>query len=217
MKFKYFLGILLIPVSFLKVQAQAKLKGDLMINAGISRCDHFDKLYDIGLRSDVDIVHEKQIAINLINFNVIYLFNADKYKLKPLVGVSFMPHGFIEKGFTTDSLTKLPYQYAFKLSYTSLFGGIRYRAIESGPVKVDIAQMLLPMFRSDNVAHMKTIALSTRTEIFINFRMKNNGIMAISPFFQTGLVKFNTSRRNGNGTDYKPFSYGLNLGTYFKL
>jgi len=217
MKLNALLLLLICVVSVSKVKAQAKLKGDLMINGGIARCDHYNKLYDIGLSSDANIVHEKQVGITLINFNVIYFLKFDNCKLKPLVGVSYMPQGFMEKGYTTDSLSKLPYEYAFKLSYTSLFAGLRYRAIESGKVKVDLCQMLIPMIKADNVAYMKGLGLSTRSEVFINFKMKNNGNIAVSPFFQTGLVKFNTSRRNGNGTNYIPYSYGINFGTYFEL
>lgn len=172
MKFKCLHSILLVLVSFLNVQAQAKLKGDLMINAGIARCDHFDKLYDIGLSSDAKIVHEKQVGITLINFNLIYFFRSEKFKLQPLVGVSFIPQGFWEKGYTMDSLTKVPYEYAFKLSYTSLFAGLKYQALETEKLTVNICQMLMPMLRSDNVAYMKTIALSTRTEFFFKLKIK---------------------------------------------
>lgn len=217
MKLITFLGSLLLMLFSYKLQAQSKLRGELFFNGGIVRCDHYAKMYDIGLSSDVKIVHEKQIGITTVNLNVIYFLNAVNYKLKPFVGVSFMPQGFVQKGYTSDSAINTPYTYAFKPSYISLFLGLRYSALESTQLKIDFAQLLLPMVSSQPFNNLKRIALSTRTEIFFHFKTKKGGQFTLSHFYQTSLVKFNTSKRNGIGTDYKPYSYGLNLGTYFYL
>ena len=200
-----------------KLQAQSKFEGELFFNGGIARCDHYNKMYDIGLSSDVNIIHEKQIGITTVNLNVIYFLNAVNYKLKPFVGVSFMPQGFVQKGYTSDSAVKTPYTYAFKPSYVSLFLGLKYSTFESNRIKIDLAQLVLPMISTESYNNLKRMGLSTRTEIFFHFKTKKGGQFTVSPFYQTSLLKFNTNKRNGIGTDYKPFSFGLNLGTYFNL
>ena len=217
MKLTTFLVLFMLLMFSYKLQAQSKFEGELFFNGGIARCDHYNKMYDIGLSSDVNIIHEKQIGITTVNLNVIYFLNAVNYKLKPFVGVSFMPQGFVQKGYTSDSAVKTPYTYAFKPSYVSLFLGLKYSTFESNRIKIDLAQLVLPMISTESYNNLKRMGLSTRTEIFFHFKTKKGGQFTVSPFYQTSLLKFNTNKRNGIGTDYKPFSFGLNLGTYFNL
>ena len=196
---------------------QAKFKGDVMVSAGLTRCDLYNKLFILGLSSKNGPLYAKtQKAANLFDFNITYFTKKNIGKFEQLFGIGYSPYGFKENGTAlNDSLKTITYTINVRLNYGSIYGGLAYTFIKTKKVNVKLYQTLNPMFIIDkSLSIFNKIGISTRSNILVDFKFKSGNIVSISPFFETSIWKYNNVNKISGSPNFYPYSYGLNLGTY---
>lgn len=219
LKFKKLTLLGVILILNLLTFGQARLKGNVMISAGFSRSDLYTKLFILDLANkNGPIYPNSQIAETFLDFNAVYFFKKNIWKLKPVVGFGYSPQGFIEKGVAyNDSMKLFDYSLPLKLDYISIFGGFSFKILSKNSVNIKFTQTVNPMIdigKSNNV--FRKLAVSVRSNILVDCKFKNGGVACISPFFQTCVTRFNKVQNNPQRPNYYPFSYGITVGTYFK-
>ncbi len=198
---------------------QSKLSGDVMISGGIAKSDLYNKVFDLGLSSsDSKLIPQSQKSAYFLDLNATYFFKADKWKLKPVVGFGYTPIGFDEDGVTLNDSQKLvTYYLPVKFDFISAFVGASYTVISKKEFKIKVIQTFNPMVHINKpVSTVKKLGLSTRTNIVIDFMLKGGGVIDLSPYFQTAIIKFNRNKTNSASPDFYPYRYGVTIGTYFK-
>jgi hypothetical protein len=191
---------------------QQKLKGNLYFNAGIGASGLYKKQFNLGSK-DID-KPESQNTIKSIDLNFGYLLKKQDWTCQPYLGFGYMPMGFIEKGKIISNDTA--YTFVFKLQFVSVFAGYRVQLFKNKTVNISFSHSINPMFGLSNYSFIKKSALMTRLNFVADIELESGNSLSITPFYQTCLGKFNKSRIDNSGTDYFPYSFGINLGTYFK-
>lgn len=199
--------------------SQFKYNGDVMISGGIAKSDLYNKVFDLGLTtSDSKLIPQNQKSAYFFDFYAMCFFKADKWKLKPVLGFGYTPIGFDEDGVTLNDSQKLvTYFLPVKLDYISAFAGASYTVFSKKEIKIKVVQTFNPMVHIEKpVATIKKFGLTTRTNIVIDLTLKGGGVIAVSPFFQTAITKFNRNKTSMSSPNYFPYRFGMTVGTYFK-
>lgn len=190
-----------------------------MFSAGISRSDLYTKLFMLNLTNkNGSLYPNTQTAETFIDFNAVYFFKKDVWKLKPLVGFGYSPQGFTEKGVAyNDSQKLVDYSLALKMDYISFYGGFLYKILSNNSLNIKFTQTVNPMIDiSPSKGLFRKFAVSVRSNLLIDCKFKSGGVACISPFFQTCVTRFNKNQNNPKSPNYYPYSYGITIGTYFK-
>ena len=190
-----------------------------MVSAGVAMSDFYKKLFILDISNRNGPLYPKtQSAETFLNFDINYFFNKEIWVLKPIVGFGYCPQGFIEKGVMyNDSQKLVDYIFRLKQDYISVYGGFSYKIVIKKWINLKFTQTINPMLdinKSNNL--FRKINLSTKSNLIIDIKFKNGGVACISPFFQTCIFKFNKINKIAGSPNYLPYSYGLNIGTYFK-
>ncbi len=210
-------GILLL--SNLLVFSQAKLKGNVMINGGLSMSNLYSKVFVLGLKTETNPLYPRsQKSAFFFDFNVSYIFASPKWICKPIVGLGYTPIGFDEEGTTlNDSQKIVAYYVPVKFEFKSVYGGLSYTLFSKKNIKIWIYQTINPLFNfNKSIPVIKKFGVSARTSFTADVILKSGGVICITPFFQTCITKFNKNKTIRESPNYYPYSYGLNIGTYFK-
>lgn len=196
--------------------SQANLRGELAINAGILQSNIFKKPFNLDLKSDVNLNVVSQKKITLPEMNFVYFFKIKNNKINPIAGIGYTSIGFLEKGNCIINDTLYNYYFRFKNSYSNFFAGVSYKLYNSTKTNIRIAQTLNIMHNINNFNNIKKNAFASRTQIILDHKLASNFVLFFSVFAQTGLTKFNKNEINEKGEKLLPYSYGFNIGTFFK-
>jgi len=187
-----------------------------MFNAGVGQSSFYSRPF-YSFPIERELYPTKQIPRLLADVNILYIFKAPNLVLKPVAGVGYSPQGYKEsgRGLATND-TFYPYRTILKYNYINLFGGVSYRLALFPMWKIRIVQTLNLMGSLENENRLlKKIAPATRTSMIVDILLKNNSNLVLIPFFQTSILPFNTKKYSPVSTNYYPFSYGINIGSYF--
>lgn len=207
--------LVLLLGSFL--QAQTKINGEILVNAGISRSDMYFKVFDMGLNGEKGRLYpQSQKFARFFDFNLNFFLKTKNAHLKPVLGFGYCPTGFNEEGLTPGDSSKIDvYKLAAKMNYYSVYAGLCYELKLNQHLKLKFIQTLNPMYNSDKIIPiMRKAGLAERSSICLDMKLKNGNQFAASVFFQSALIKFNKSVVAAQGPNYLPFSFGFNLGAY---
>lgn len=196
--------------------SQANLSGELAFNVGILQSNILKKPFNLDLKSDGDlnIISQKHITIPEMNF--VYFFITKNNKIYPIAGIGYTSIGFLEKGNCIINDTLYNYYYRFKNSYTNFFAGASYKLYYSTKTNIRIAQTLNLMHNINNFNNIKKNAFAERTQLIFDHKLASNFVLFFSVFAQVGLTKFNKNEIDNKGEKLLPYSYGFNIGTFFK-
>ncbi|MFM9945685.1 MAG: hypothetical protein ACKVQB_10685 [Bacteroidia bacterium] len=190
-----------------------------MFNLGLAKSDLYQKVFVLDLSTNVGQLYPRsQKSATFFDLNVTYIFKTNKWICKPIIGVAYSPIGFIEEGTTlNDSQKVISYYLPVKLQYVSLFGGLQFNILAKNKFDLKISQTLNPMLDiNKTIAVLRKFGVMARTSVVVDIKLKNGGIVCLAPFFNTSITKFNKNKKIAESPNYYPYSYGLNLGTYFK-
>lgn len=196
--------------------AQARLKGSVLLNAGASWCNSYRKPVNLGLTSDQTLVRNGQKGLPAINLNLMYFFKETDKKLRPVVGFIYAPQGIIENGYTTDSVSELPYRYTFKFNTVGIAGGFTLPLFKGKKIELGVNQTVNILIRTETAINMRRVLPAEKTELMVHIKSKNNHQTVLAPFFQSGLMRWNRTRLHNLDHQYIPYCFGLIVGAYFR-
>jgi hypothetical protein len=192
-------------------------RNNLSINLGLHHTHSYTKFYYTRyINEGLNILNQQSTFER--DFNIIYNQSLVKSKLSFVYGLGLNRKGFNEEGLESDGTGKNYYNYTQHVSWLNIpiYLGINYKILEKRKTEVSVSQILVPEFYIFSSRIHKFISFSSRTNIVVAYAPKGNRKFLFTTFFQSSITKYNKDKLHNKGSDYWPYSYGINLGISLK-
>ena len=186
------------------------------LHFGLSQSNNYTKpFYTLYSIEGLEVYKQSQIV--LLSFNLLFEKAIRDSKIIGVYGVGIGRKGFLENGVVYE-IGPVGHEYTKKIKRTDMpiFLGIKCKITEYKRYKFFIGQFIIPELLGFNNDLYKIISVSTRINFPITYSLKKENKLIITPFFQTALSKYNSTRLFERGSDYWPYSYGITIGYSLK-
>lgn len=207
--------ILLIAVSVTTLNSVGQKKQPrFRINIGVQQVNFYKKPFYT--QQEPGFIPTDQKAYISPDINLLYIIPSSMHKLNIEIGIGLNQKGLREKGFDflSDPIAHY-YSVTVRNTYLNIFWGASYQQYLNKKTSVGFGQLLVPEIDLKGSNIYKRIALSTRSVITFSNVIKNNFGVSLGLFFQTALLKYNSSKISPASTNYFPYSIGVNVGIDF--
>ncbi|MCU0436567.1 MAG: hypothetical protein MUC49_01550 [Raineya sp.] len=189
-------------------------KSAISINFGVHQTNSYKKLVYYYTCTEGCYPTQQKSATSF-DFNILYTRKTKNPKLNVIFGIGLNQKGLDGLGMWDNGAGDYsPEKYNFRNTYIGLYGGVGYSLLNSQKTNISLGQLLSPEIVTQNYENYKKIALATRTNLTITYKLINNLSLVLTPYFQTAITKYNKTRLLVS-SDYIPFGYGINFGVSF--